>query len=690
MTKFFVNLTSQRKIAWFILMFVCLAAVTFSGCKCDNGETTEPTANEENAAQQPQLPQFSAEIRLLSQAELDSLGSKNDLPTEFVFPGATFAQVVYPERILTVEKGASLIEYIAQSSFQLPVKDILSKSTLAISSKGVTLESLKDAKTNEEIISGYPIPVEVVYLTSKNPIDKQQVLTEVFEKANKENVQSKTYGKFTVSVVESPLHMQLDEAGRIGKIETICAGVAFPTDNSVVFISGTPSGLESFFSDKDGDARGVAAQRLARTKLDNVAVAFQYDYDWDFPNTQLTQLPLPVTQDLMQVIQKNVSAFQFLVDVSNPEGNLLTLTVNAKSSDGANELRKAIGSSLMKAVDGIGKNASNAGAQAEEEVKGLVSLLKSVNLNVNGSDLVGSIKYSQEAIDFFAKAIQNLNDLRTNSQVYAQYDAVEESLFLLSRAFTTYFGKNKTYPKPICAEDGTPLLSWRVALLPSFGGQYQELYNQFKLDEPWNSDNNIKLLDKMPPFFTSPFEPNERTKTRYLVFNTPETPFGRSPQGLKLQDVADASRTLSVVFAASQHAVEWTKPETFAFNPEKPTESFGDFVCAVTLLGEVIRSECDDSEKNAKTLASLIYGVADEKEEPADETKSEEQTPNEDSTTPQEPAEAVDEPLAEEANTVQEAPVQDNSAETQTSATEAVENPDSAESDADTEAQPKE
>ncbi len=42
---------------------------------------------------------------------------------------------------------------------------------------------------------------------------------------------------------------------------------------------------------------------------------------------------------------------------------------------------------------------------------------------------------------------------------------------------------------------GKPLLSWRVHLLPLL--DEQDLYNQFKLNEPWDSPNNIKLLDKI-------------------------------------------------------------------------------------------------------------------------------------------------------------------------------------------------
>src|SRR5262245_10907932 len=47
----------------------------------------------------------------------------------------------------------------------------------------------------------------------------------------------------------------------------------------------------------------------------------------------------------------------------------------------------------------------------------------------------------------------------------------------------------------ISDKDGRLLLSWRVALLPYL--DEQKLYKEFKLDEPWDSEHNKKLVAKM-------------------------------------------------------------------------------------------------------------------------------------------------------------------------------------------------
>ena len=54
-------------------------------------------------------------------------------------------------------------------------------------------------------------------------------------------------------------------------------------------------------------------------------------------------------------------------------------------------------------------------------------------------------------------------------------------------------------PRAICDPDGKPLLSWRVMLLPYLG--YENLFALFRLDQPWDSRHNKRLLPFMPSIF---------------------------------------------------------------------------------------------------------------------------------------------------------------------------------------------
>ncbi len=121
----------------------------------------------------------------------------------------------------------------------------------------------------------------------------------------------------------------------------------------------------------------------------------------------------------------------------------------------------------------------------------------------------------------------------------------------------------------IADEDGKALLSWRVALLPYI--EEAALYKEFKLDEPWDSAHNKKLIARMPKVFADPRGKAEAGKTNYKVFvgpaNGPSSAFTSNySKGLKFPTFSDGtSNTILVV--EDDDAVEWTKPEDIKFSP---------------------------------------------------------------------------------------------------------------------------
>ena len=63
-------------------------------------------------------------------------------------------------------------------------------------------------------------------------------------------------------------------------------------------------------------------------------------------------------------------------------------------------------------------------------------------------------------------------------------------------AIHNYDAANLSFP-PAKGRAGQEL-SWRVHILPYL--DEMQLYEQFNLDEPWNSPHNLTLVDKMPEF----------------------------------------------------------------------------------------------------------------------------------------------------------------------------------------------
>jgi Protein of unknown function (DUF1559) len=142
-------------------------------------------------------------------------------------------------------------------------------------------------------------------------------------------------------------------------------------------------------------------------------------------------------------------------------------------------------------------------------------------------------------------------------------------------AMHNYADANKRFPaRAIFDKDGKALLSWRVTILPYLEGQGQALYNEFHLDEPWDSDHNRKLIDRMPAVFANPNLP-AAGKTEYLGLVGEGTFFG-AKEGLRMQQITDGtSNTIMAVEADADRAVEWTKPQDLDFDDERPLAGLG-------------------------------------------------------------------------------------------------------------------
>ena len=120
-------------------------------------------------------------------------------------------------------------------------------------------------------------------------------------------------------------------------------------------------------------------------------------------------------------------------------------------------------------------------------------------------------------------------------------------------------------------------LSWRVHLLPSLGDpESVALYEQFHLDEPWDSEHNLKLVDQMPAAYESPNAMAPPGHTCYQLVTGPGTAFQGGDTGPVMDDIPDgAGNTIMLVEVDADQAVPWTKPADWLFDPQQPTKGLG-------------------------------------------------------------------------------------------------------------------
>jgi hypothetical protein len=166
----------------------------------------------------------------------------------------------------------------------------------------------------------------------------------------------------------------------------------------------------------------------------------------------------------------------------------------------------------------------------------------------------------------------------------ADFAASSSKLKQIGIALHSFHDAYNFLPGNICDAQGKPLLSWRVAILPFL--EELPLYKQFKLDEPWDSEHNKKLLAKMPKVY-APVRPlpNQPGATFYQVFVGEGAPFqtdgrpGRAGQPAVGPRIAEFTDGLSNTFFAVEGgaAVPWTRPEDLPVTPLKLPKLGGQF-----------------------------------------------------------------------------------------------------------------
>jgi hypothetical protein len=178
-------------------------------------------------------------------------------------------------------------------------------------------------------------------------------------------------------------------------------------------------------------------------------------------------------------------------------------------------------------------------------------------------------------------------------------------------AMLNYYDAHKQLPPAVVYDqDGKPLYSWRVLLLPYL--EQDNLYKQFKLNESWDSPDNIRLLQQRPPVYAHPGAPNaDPTLTFFQVFDGPAG--GKRPRALfaskgseripckdlfdpqqamslfqsapliKISDMVDGTAG-TIMVAEAADGVPWTKPADLEFEPDRPLPKLGGHMPGVSLV----------------------------------------------------------------------------------------------------------
>ena len=197
----------------------------------------------------------------------------------------------------------------------------------------------------------------------------------------------------------------------------------------------------------------------------------------------------------------------------------------------------------------------------------------------------------------------------------SRYLRVSNSMKQLGLAMHNY---HDTYvhlpPLYYVDSEGEPLLSWRVAILPFI--EQNALYQVMQLDEPWDSERNLRAGRTVIPTYQAgdslPEMPHQ-TRIRIPVF--PGSAWQRDGQPKSFRDITDGlSNTIAAIHAPEDAAVPWAAPEPWVISEDDPqADIFGDRDQVVVLMLDASVRGFTRDELTNERLKKLLTAAGGER-----------------------------------------------------------------------------
>lgn len=185
----------------------------------------------------------------------------------------------------------------------------------------------------------------------------------------------------------------------------------------------------------------------------------------------------------------------------------------------------------------------------------------------------------------------------------------QNNLKQIGLALHNYHSVHSTLPPAYTTdENGNPLLSWRVLILPYI--EEGQLFDSFDPDQPWDGPANQALAQAMPNVYRSPTYGQASTdQTHYTAIRSPQSVFP-GPDAIEFDNVTDGLANTIAVAELPNRSVTWTRPDD-----SDPSHLYAAFQAAdadhVTVLftdGAVARLASSTSQADVEAMITRDGG----------------------------------------------------------------------------------
>ena len=582
--------------ALLLLMFV------FFGC---NKTPSEPSAEPATGSATPTLdiPSPTAEI-------LAALGPENDIPIEHLLPNPIFVAVGKPKQLLASPVAVGNEWLVSEMMMQ-----------------GLQLYQFNPNSIDRFVqSSGFPLAVPVNVPNPQDPNAPPQLrMIQIARRATiitfADSVDERTLLLSVLNVDPTVLETFKRSEGKNLYYDLTPPNIAIPQrlaigllDNrTAILVEGIEEDIKAVFAGAKPNSPVLDRLKHTPVHTNDLTVLTSLEglpvspEELDKMMEQLGQTGF-LSPNVASVISRHLRALTLSLNVSAASGQpIISIYAEGRDEKGA----EAIGD----AIRGFIVNGQTTMATMNEDVKKTLpipadlatALLNAMSVDVKETQVHAALHNVDALLPTVAEGIHIRQTALQREQTERQR---MEQLFMLTDLCTAYYEKNQQFPMDILDAEGKPLLSWRVALLPLMG--LEDLYNKFKLDEPWDGATNKELVNSMPMIFLPLASDVAPPKTIVRRFNSVGTPL--SNRDLKVEDLKSPQTTLQFVAVSPNHAVEWTKPDPLEFNSDNIVDIVGNPLLGITFSRQVclipMLPENDPQfEKQRQDIEALIKGM---------------------------------------------------------------------------------
>jgi hypothetical protein len=144
----------------------------------------------------------------------------------------------------------------------------------------------------------------------------------------------------------------------------------------------------------------------------------------------------------------------------------------------------------------------------------------------------------------------------------------QNNLKQIGLALHNYHDAYDEFPPAFLAdEDGQPMHSWRVLILPFI--EQRPLYEQYDFEQPWDGPENRRLLAHMPYVYQCPSDARSKQRssewTSYVAVVDPRTAWPGSTSA-KLSDFTGGTANTILVLEDQSQEILWMEPRDLTWD----------------------------------------------------------------------------------------------------------------------------